>query len=438
MGDSEDSDRRSGERARDVPPDPAETDDGDPVASFRLGETPTVDADDPPDPGSGTGADTDGRTVDDVPTADELDGLFDVYEIRRDGDTVLYLGEPRASRERLERDLWGLFNDRGYDVTLQRGYTGGTVPISRGEHVLVAEPRSVGIDGVPWLNVGLFLGTVLSTLFAGAFYWYQIPVLEEPLRILEAWPFTVAIIGVLGIHELGHYVLSRYHGVQASLPYFIPVPTYIGSLGAVIKMEGRIPDRKALFDIGVAGPLAGLVATVVVTVIGLQLDPLPAQQAASQQAAEEGAIMFNYPPLLEFIAGAVGAAGSLDGGPVHPVVFGGWVGMLVTLLNMLPVGQLDGGHILRAMVGERAQLVARTVPALLFGLAAYLLVFRGFDSVLIWTMWGFFALGLAYAGPATPVDDSRLGRPRFALGVIAFVLGVLCFTPVPVEVVQSA
>jgi membrane-associated protease RseP (regulator of RpoE activity) len=304
--------------------------------------------------------------------------------------------------------------------------------------VLVAEPRSVGIDGVPWLNVGLFLGTVLSTLFAGAFYWYQIPVFEEPLQILEAWPFTAAIIGVLGIHELGHYVLSRYHGVQASLPYFIPVPTYIGSLGAVIKMEGRIPDREALFDIGVAGPLAGLVATVVVTVIGLQLDPLPAQQAASQQAAEEGAIMFNYPPLLELIAGAVGAGGSLDGGPVHPVVFGGWVGMLVTLLNMLPVGQLDGGHILRAMVGERAQLVARTVPALLFGLAAYLLVFRGFDSVLIWTIWGFFALGLAYAGPATPVDDSGLGRGRFALGVVAFVLGVLCFTPVPVEVVQSA
>ncbi len=437
MGDSEDSDRRSGERARDVPPDPAETDDGDPVSSFRLGET-TADTGDPPDPGSGTGADTDGRTAGEVPTPNELDGLFDVYEIRRDGDTVLYLGDPRASRERLERDLWGLFNDRGYDVTLQRGYTGGTVPISRGEHVLVAEPRSVGIDGVPWLNVGLFLGTVLSTLFAGAFYWYQIPVLEEPLRILEAWPFTAAIIGVLGIHELGHYVLSRYHGVQASLPYFIPVPTYIGSLGAVIKMEGRIPDRKALFDIGVAGPLAGLVATVVVTVIGLQLDPLPAQQAASQQAAEEGAIMFNYPPLLELIAGAVGAGGSLDGGPVHPVVFGGWVGMLVTVLNMLPVGQLDGGHILRAMVGKRAQLVARTVPALLFGLAAYLLVFRGFDSVLIWTMWGFFALGLAYAGPATPVDDSRLGRPRFALGVIAFVLGVLCFTPVPVEVVQSA
>ncbi|MFT4944175.1 MAG: membrane-associated protease RseP (regulator of RpoE activity), partial [Halovenus sp.] len=276
-----------------------------------------------------------------------------------------------------------------------------------------------------------------STLFAGAVYWYQVPVLDEPLRVLEAWPFTAAIIGVLGIHELGHYVLSRYHGVEASLPYFIPVPTYIGSLGAVIKMEGQIPDRRALFDIGIAGPLAGLVATAVVTVVGVQLDPLPVQEATATRAGEEGAVVFNYPPLLELIADLAGAGDSLSG-PVHPVVFGGWVGMLVTLLNMLPVGQLDGGHILRAMIGDRAQLVARSIPALLFGLAGYLFVFRGFDSVLIWSMWGLFALGLAYAGPANPVDDSPLGWPRIALGAVTFVLGALCFTPVPVEIIQPA
>jgi len=375
---------------------------------------------------------------DDPPGPEELASLFEVYETRRDGETVLYLGEPRATRERLETELWSLFRDRGYDISLQRGYTEGDVPISRGEHVLVAEPHSVGVDGIPWLNVGLFLGTVLSTLFAGAVYWYQIPVTEEPWRMVEAWPFTAAIIGVLGVHELGHYVLSRYHGVQASLPYFIPIPTYIGSLGAVIRMEGRIPDRKALFDIGVAGPLAGLVATVVVTVIGLQLDPLPVQEAAAEQVSEEGGVRFNYPPLLEGIARATGTSGQLDGGPVHPVVFGGWVGMLVTLLNMLPVGQLDGGHILRAIAGEKQQLVARSFPAVLFGLAGYLFLFRGVDSVLIWTIWGLFALGLAYAGPATPVDDSRLDRPRIALGVLTFVLGALCFTPVPVEVIPPA
>jgi membrane-associated protease RseP (regulator of RpoE activity) len=435
MGNRDDPDRRSDETGQDLPPDPAETDDSDPVASVHLGETHTRAAADGPRPGQN---DPTGRDTDDPPSPGELASLFEVYETRRDGETVLYIGEPRASRERLETDLWGLFHDRGYDITLQRGYTGGDVPISRGEHVLVAEPRSVGVDGIPWLNVGLFAATVISTLFAGAVFWYQIPITEEPWRMVEAWPFTAAILGVLGIHELGHYVLSRYHGVQASLPYFIPVPTYIGSLGAVIKMEGRIPDRKALFDIGVAGPLAGLVATVVVTVIGLQLDPLAVQQTAAQQASEEGAVIFNYPPLLELIADVIGKSGRLDSGTVHPVVFGGWVGMLVTLLNMLPVGQLDGGHILRAMVGERAQLVARTVPAVLFGLAAYLLAFRGFDSVLIWTIWALFALGLAYAGHATPVDDSPLDLPRIALGVVAFVLGVLCFTPVPVEVVQAA
>ena len=433
MGNRDDPDSPSDETARDVPSDHDGDGYGDPAGP--EGGNPATNS----EARYGAGVDDPtGEAQGDPPEPVELVSLFEVYDVRRDGETVLYIGEPRAPRERLETDLWSLFRDRGYDISLQRGYTGGDVPISRGEHVLVAEPHSVGIEGVPWLNVGLFVGTVLSTLFAGAFFWYQIPVFEAPWRMVEAWPFTAAIIGVLGVHELGHYVLSRYHGVQASLPYFIPVPTYIGSLGAVIKMEGRIPDRKALFDIGVAGPLAGLVATVFVTVIGLQLDPLPAQEAAATQVSEEGGFRFNYPPLLELVAQATGTGGRLDGGPVHPVVFGGWVGMLVTLLNMLPVGQLDGGHILRAILGEKQQLVARSFPALLFGLAGYLFFFRGVDSVLIWTLWGLFALGLAYAGPATPVDDSPLDRPRIALGVVTFVLGALCFTPVPVEVIQPA
>ena len=247
----------------------------------------------------------------------------------------------------------------------------------------------------------------------------------------------LAIMGVLGVHELGHYVMSRYHSVQASLPYFIPVPTYIGSLGAVIKMKGQIPDRKALFDIGVAGPLAGLVATVVVTAIGLQLEPLAVQEAATPE--QDGAVMFNNPPLLEIIAALTGTTERLEAGLVHPVVFGGWVGMLVTLLNMLPVGQLDGGHILRAMFGERQKRIARVVPVALFGLAGYLLFFSdGFDSVLIWAIWGVFALGLAAAGPADPINDDSLDRKRLAVGVCTFVLGALCFTPVPVEIIEPS
>lgn len=372
------------------------------------------------------------------PPAEEIASVFDAYEVRREDDTVLYVGEPTIPGQQLERELWPLFRERGYELSIQRGYRTGTgIPLSSGEYVLVAEPNSVELDGIPRTNLFLFVATIFSTMFAGAYFWYQVPLFSEPWRAIEAWPFVVAVLGVLGVHELGHYVMSRYHNVQASLPYFIPLPTYIGSMGAVIKMKGKIPNRKALFDIGAAGPLAGLAATVVVTAIGLQLDPLPAQEAAVAQA--ETGVRFNHPPLLELIALATGATEQLEANAIHPVVFGGWVGMLVTLLNMLPVGQLDGGHILRAMVGDQQERIAGLVPALLFGLAGYLLVVAdGMDSVGIWAMWGLFAVALAYAGPADPINDDSLGWKRTALGVVTFVLAALCFTPIPVEIVELA
>ncbi len=379
-----------------------------------------------------------GRSEETPPPADEFASVFDAYEVRTEDDTVLYVGEPTIPGQQLEQELWPLFREQGYELSVQRGYQADEgLPLSRGEYVLVAEPNSTKIDGIPRTNLLLFVATIFSTLFAGAIFWYQVPVVSEPWRVLEAWPFVVAVMGVLGVHELGHYVMSRYHNVQASLPYFIPLPTYIGSMGAVIKMRGKIPDRKALFDIGAAGPLAGLVATVVITAIGLQLDPIPAQQTAVGQA--ETAVRFNHPPLLELIAIATGATEQLEANSIHPVVFGGWVGMLVTLLNMLPVGQLDGGHILRAMVGKQQERLAAIVPAVLFGLAAYLLVVAdGFDSVGIWAMWGLFAVGLAYAGPADPIDDEGLDRKRMVLGVVTFALAALCFTPIPVEIVELA
>jgi len=373
------------------------------------------------------------------PRAEEFASVFDAYEVRREDETILYVGEPTIPGQQLERELWPLFRERGYELSVQRGYkTREGISLSRGEYVLVAEPNSTELDGIPRTNLLLFVATVFSTMFAGAYFWYEVPLVSEPWRAIEAWPFVVAILGVLGVHELGHYVMSRYHNVQASLPYFIPLPTYIGSMGAVIKMKGKIPDRRALFDIGAAGPLAGLVATVIVTAIGLQLDPIQAEGAIGFGGTETG-VSFNHPPLLQLIAIATGTTARLQANTIHPVVFGGWVGMLVTLLNMLPVGQLDGGHILRAMIGEQQERIAALVPAVLFGLAAYLLVIAdGIDSVGIWAMWGLFAVGLAYAGPADPIDDEPLDRKRMALGIVTFVLAALCFTPIPVEIVELA
>jgi membrane-associated protease RseP (regulator of RpoE activity) len=379
----------------------------------------------------------------DGPPPEALLPAFRVTHVEEDDGTLFYYGRPQTEYRRLERQLWPLFREYGYEVRLDvvsesepDPITG--VSVSEQRQALVAEPRSVGVDGVPWTNIVMFLATVLTTLWAGTIWYYE-PV-EGPLDLLRGWRFAVAVLGVLGVHELGHYALSRYHDVQASLPYFIPVPTFIGTFGAVIKMKGRIPDRRALFDIGVAGPLAGLLAAVVVAVVGLYLDPItvPPEVLNDESAIE---LEIGYPPLLEFLAWATGQKLRYSDPSVapSPVIFGAWVGLFVTFLNLIPVGQLDGGHIVRAMFGERAETVAALVPAGLFGLAGYLYLFTDVSSnaPFLWTFWGLIALGLAYVGPTTPVFDEPLDRKRMAVGVLTFVLGVLCFTPVPIELVSA-
>ncbi|SDR39239.1 site-2 protease family protein [Natronobacterium texcoconense] len=362
------------------------------------------------------------------PSLERIESVFAVYERQVEGETLVYYGDPLVQPEQILRELWPVFREDGYDLEV------GT---RHGEYVLVAEPTSVGIDGIPWTNILLLGLTVVSTLFAGSM-WYYIDPFSNPEEIWRAWPFTVAILGVLGVHEMGHYVMSRYHQVDASLPYFIPIPTLIGTMGAVIKMKGHMPNRKALFDIGVAGPLAGLAATVVVTVVGLHLPPVTAPETIVQNA--EAQIQLGYPPLLEMLASAFDQPLYRDdpATAVNPVVIGGWVGMFVTFLNLIPVGQLDGGHILRAMAGNTQETIAALVPGALFGLAAYLYYVAGYgiNSVLIWGIWGLFTAVLASVGPARPIEDESLDWGRFVLGIVTFGLGMLCFMQVPIVVIQ--
>ena len=363
------------------------------------------------------------------PPPSTLAPVFRVYEARQRGDRLVYYGEPLAPREAILRRAWPVFRELGYEVQLTE---------RTGEHVLVAEPVDVGVDGVPWTNVVLFLATVVSTLYAGAMWYYVPRPFADPVgTVLTVWPFTVAVLGVLGIHELGHYAMSRYHDVDATLPYFIPMPTIIGTMGAVIKMRGQMPDRKALFDIGAAGPLAGLAATVVVTAVGLSLDPITVPQWVldSPNTME---VQFGYPPLFQLIALAVGTPISYADPSlaVNPVVFGGWVGMFVTFLNLLPVGQLDGGHIVRALLGERQETVAAAVPGTLFLLAGYLFFVQDAGSAVgLWAFWGLLALAFAFAGPARPIHEEGLDAKRKVVGVLTLGLGLLCFTPVPIQLV---
>jgi len=405
---------------------------------------------------------------DDAPSPDELAGVFHVAAVDRSDGTVRYFGEPLVRPDAVVETLRPQFSQSGYTLSLERqpapqssvqpgsdrpGQPAADPPAQPAgdgfgaprtqQYALVAKPQDS--SGIPWLNVVLLLATIASTLFVGASSWYYIPVTEQPLRIFEAWPFVVAMLGVLGIHELGHYAAARYHGVDVTLPYFIPFPSLLGTMGAVINIRGHIPSRKALFDIGVAGPLAGLVATVAVTVVGFTLDPIAVPERVRSGGAEY-AIDFHDPLLMQAIEAFVRTLGvGTTVGPteaVHPVVFAGWAGMFFTFLNLLPVGQLDGGHIVRAIVGQRQETVAAAVPGGLFALAGFLYLTQdappiGFGVWTLWVFWGLLAAGMAYAGPARPTVDEPLDSRRTLLGVVTFALGLACFTPIPFEIVTA-
>ena len=367
------------------------------------------------------------------PPVEALRSVFHLRETRRDGDRVLFYGESLVPEQMLVREVWTAFREAGYEVQVSTAGSGRA-------DVVVARPVTNGLDGIPWKNIGLFLATIVSTLLVGALTWYYIPLSEiraNPLALLRAWPFTAAVLGVLATHELGHYALGRYHDVDVSLPYVIPFIFPFGTLGAIIRMRGQMPDRKTLFDIGVAGPIAGLAATTVVTAIGLSLPPVEVPARALEGTGQ--ALVFNNPPLLNLIAAALGEPTEYADPTVavNPVIIGGWVGMFFTVLNLLPVGQLDGGHILRAMLGESQERVAALVPAALFGIAAYLHYGLGYafnESVGLWGFWGLLSAFIAFKGPANPIDDAPLDTPRIVVGLATFALGALCFMLVPIQV----
>ena len=376
----------------------------------------------------------DAAAEDGAPRPEPLRTFFRVDDVSRVDGRIRYRGESYVPQRTLTRKLVPEFRAAGYEVDVEAVEDG---------HVVVATPLDRGRDGLPWLNVAMLAATVVSTLFVGAYGWYYVPLAEiraDPLTVLQAWPFTAAVLGVLLTHELGHYAAGRYHGVAVSLPYVIPFVFPFGTLGAIIRIRGQMPSRRVLFDVGVAGPIAGLIATVAVTGIGLSLDPI---RVPAELANVSGPVIrFNNPPLLSLIGDLLGQPTSYDdpGLAAHPVVIGGWIGMFFTLLNLLPVGQLDGGHMVRAMLGPRQETVAALVPGALFAVAAYLHFWRGLglnESVGLWAFWGVFSLVIAFNGPANPTDEDRIGWPRLAVGVGTFAAGALCFLLVPVQVVSA-
>jgi|SRR5271157_1597999 len=311
----------------------------------------------------------------------------------------------------------------------------------------------------PWVNVVLGVLTIFSVLFAGAMYSMQTPLPSNPLLAVLAilqngWPYALSISAILGAHEFGHYLVGRYHGVHLSLPYFIPMPiTPFGTMGAFINMKEAPRNRRVLLDIGIAGPLAGLIVAIPVLIYGLSISTvsrLPIVINSGTGFMMEGssilyllsklfvfgrllpapATMLGMSPILYwlsyFFTGRPFPYGGMDV-MLSPVAWAGWVGLLVTAMNLIPAGQLDGGHMLYVLFGRKN--AGRILPFILVALVLLGFVWSG------WWLWAvlIFFLGRVYAEPLdqiTPLDNRRK-----ILAGIALILFLLTFAPVPLQLI---
>jgi membrane-associated protease RseP (regulator of RpoE activity) len=288
-----------------------------------------------------------------------------------------------------------------------------------------------------WRYVALFCLTVVTTTLAGidhyASFYSGFKAVDLPFSVWELmarglW-YSLSILAILGAHEFGHYYACRYYGVDASLPYFLPVPFLLtGTLGAFIRIRQQIPTKRALFDIGIAGPIAGFVVVIPVLMIGMYLS-----QVIEVPKDFNGAVYELGEPLL------FKAAAWLTFGPVpegytvnmHPVAFAAWFGMLATTLNLFPVGQTDGGHVSYAVLGRHSTIVSFGTLACLIGLSFLSM------SWIVWTV--LMTAMLLVIGPRHPrtIDEHvPLDRARMWIAAFGLAMFVLCFSPVPAELVD--
>ena len=311
--------------------------------------------------------------------------------------------------------------------TVQSAVAPGVVPMlqrigGRTALILLPEPTERSLlerRSRPVVNWILLLLTIVTTTFAGAAH-QGVNLLNQPERYAAGLPYSLALMAILGCHELGHFFTAKWHGMNVTPPYFIPVPFALGTFGAFIQMKSPPRNRRALFDVAVAGPLAGLVIAIPALYFGLQWsEVVPAATARGLGAGTlPGASV-----LLSVVAGW--ALGPIEPGSalqLSPMAFAGWLGLMVTALNLLPIGQLDGGHIARAMLGTRIGAVISALSMM----ALFLLAIFVWPGLLMWAIIVFFLTGR----PTPPLNDlSRITPGRFLLGVVAFLILALIVTP---------
>ena len=384
--------------------------------------------------------------------------VFDIESVMtggsREGFRVQYSGK-------LTQD-----SEAAYDQLEEALQSMGLTPLFREKEnrqmIVVVEKPPESKPGPIWVNILLFILTILSVMFTGAQFSdtgvtnpFQLSLLGFLGFVLQGWPFALSLLGILLAHELGHFFVGRSRGENVTLPYFIPFPlSPFGTMGAFINMKEIPKNRKQLLDIGIAGPMIGLLVAIPVLFIGLSLStvgPIEADLPEGYVQFLEGNSLFylfakyltfgqllpqpaTYGDLSPFIywvryffTGSPVPLGGLDV-QIHPVAWAGWAGLFVTAINLIPAGQLDGGHILYVLLGKKN--AKRLFPVILGGLVVMGFFWQG------WWLWAalIFFFGRRYAEPLDQI--TKVDRKRKILGIIALIVFILTFIPVPLIIVQ--
>ncbi len=343
------------------------------------------------------------------------------------------------------------FNRRGYTPMLRSdGPSNGAV----GDKVIleIASGRVQPAPSNPWINLVLFIVTLISTLWVGALYGdlpadvgntlseLAVNVLTTPALLWSGWPFALTLLGILTAHEFGHYFAARYHRVAVTLPYFLPMPLGFGTLGVFIRLKSPVPDRRKLFDIGVAGPLAGLVLAVPLLFLGLMTSPVEVPPPMPGAVLEGNSLLYYF---AKFWVHGLVLPNPVTGQDVmmNRVAFAAWIGLLVTALNLLPLGQLDGGHTVFALFGKRARPIniVTLIGMALLGVAGLGAVQSWFPALVNvgWAGWFVWLILInVMGGPFHPpaLDDvTPLDRRRRWLGYLVIVIFIITFVPVPLR-----
>jgi len=378
--------------------------------------------------------------------------VFHIEDVTSGGHTDPYLLRYRGQL------FTGIDSADAYDQLAEALKSHGLMPLFRrtedGGHVIfLVEKLPAPPPTNPRTNLIMFVLTLLSVMLVGAQIPPDVPIPDDTLGIIlllvryiyTGWPFALALLSILLAHEFGHYFVGRHHKTDVSLPFFIPLPfTILGTMGAFINMRELPKNKRTLFDIGVAGPLSGLVVAIPVLFIGLSLSSMSIIRVSEGGLMEGNSLVYllakyivfgkllpmpadygGLPPILYWIAYFFTSQPIPYGGldvMIHPVALAGWAGLLVTGLNLIPAGQLDGGHILYALFGKNAR---RLLPLVLLILAILGIAWPG------WWLWAGLLFFMGRSHPETLDEITQLDPRRRKLALLMAIIFILVFTPVP-------